>query len=116
MDIQSIVEVRARQRRKVPVPDAVPLKNIRYMPVPTLGLPQLFPRLFFPDFFYFSSHTFLMNYFPHSPNGKGKGIVDSGYIFSSSAQSRTKTCENVFPDHIRPHLNPAGFDRFRQSS
>jgi hypothetical protein len=44
--------------------------------------------------------------------------VDSGYIFSPSAQSRTKSGEKMcFPseaysDHIRPHRNLTGFDRY----
>jgi hypothetical protein len=89
------VEIRARQRRKVPVPDSVPLKNIGYMPVPVIGFPLFLPRLF--PCSIVLTRTLLCSIFPHSHNGKGRGIVDLGYIFSPQLQSRTKSGENVFP-------------------
>jgi hypothetical protein len=51
---QSIVEVRARQRRKVPVPDSVPLKNwVHDWPYDWISplLPRPFPCSIFPEDF-----------------------------------------------------------------
>ena len=91
---KSIVEIRARQRRKVPVPDALPLKYIGNMPVATPGLPTFLPRLFLD---LFSPHTLL--YWTISPTlltGKGEGLWIQLIYLAPELQSWTKS-ENGSP-------------------
>ena len=112
---QSIVEMRARQRRKVPVPDSVPLKIIRYMTVPTPDFPSSFPDF---SLLHRSSQDFaLFNISPILLTGRGEGLWIQVIYLALCSNHGPNLVKMFFllrrySGQMRARPNLAAFERF----